>query len=165
MTELPAYLTGLVVTALIALLTAGFHRHERAQVVRVAFAIIAVWAIGTVYVYGTGNYTPWKFSIMLDIAAAAVIMVRPASRAQALIGMLYFLQIAGHVAYGGRITFGYDASPVYYYDALTIVAWAQLFALGAWCGGIWLGTLVHGRWHRRHEVHRRARAANLAREK
>ncbi len=127
----------------------------RLQLWRVAFVLAANWYAGALFVRLSGDYTPWLFSLALDVLAAVAIMYRPAGRVQGIIGLTYFFQIAGHIAYGGRHLAGLPADPVYYYDAITLVAWVQLLAVGAWSAGIWGKALVHSLWHRSHALDRR----------
>jgi hypothetical protein len=142
MTELLAYMAGLFTMLLAVALTAWLHRGQRPQMLRTAGAILLNWLVGFVYVQNTGNFTPWHFSIFVDAAAALAVMYHPAGRVQGFIGLFYFFQIAGHTAFGIRRLLGLPADPVFYYDAITWVAWAQLAAMGVWCGGIWIGSAV-----------------------
>ena len=71
-----------------------------------------------------------------------------------LSGLFYFFQIAAHIALGIRSLLGIPTDAIFYYDAITYVAWAQLLALGAWSGGIWI--LVHRPGHSGDALHRRA---------
>lgn len=137
MTELPAYLTGLVSMLVLVGLTAFRHKMQREQVLRSAAAILFNWIAGSLYVSFTEDYTPWHFSIFIDAICAFIVMWQPAGRVQGFIGLFYFLQIAGHTAFGLRYLTGYPNDPIFYYDAITYVAWAQLLAMGAWCVGIW----------------------------
>jgi hypothetical protein len=164
MTELPAYMGGLFAMLLVAVLTTWWHPEQRKQMLRTAAAILLNWLAGTVYVQNTGNYTPWHFSIFIDAAAALAVMYHPAGRAQGFIGLFYFFQIAGHTAFGIRRLLGLPADPVFYYDAITWVAWAQLAAMGVWCGGIWIGSGVR-RLRGRGDASDRRQTATAPREK
>lgn len=123
---------------------------------RTMAAIVLNWLAGIIYVHNTGNATPWHYNIFIDAAAAAAIMYHPASRVQGYIGLFYGFQIAGHVTFGARQLLGIPTDEVFYYDAITYVAWAQLAALGVWSGAIWVADLVYRLWNYRHADHRRA---------
>jgi hypothetical protein len=163
MTDLPAYATGLFVMLALACLTANHFEQERWAVVRSAGAILANWIAGAVYVATTDNHTPWHFSIFIDALAALAVMYHPAGRVQGAIGLFYFLQIAGHIAFGFRRVLGMEADAIFYYDAITYVAWAQLAAMGVWCGGIWGRSLVHRVRNRRDASNRHASARHIRR--
>lgn len=157
MTELPAYLAGLVAISAVAFVTGWRFREWRNQLWRVSTAVFLNWALGTVYVAFTGDYTPWMFWIALDFVTAVAVMWHPAGRMQVYIGLFYALQIAGHIAFGGRRLVGLSADPIWYYDAVTYVAWAQLGAIGVWAGGIWVGAMLHRDRNSRPALHRGAR--------
>ena len=157
MTDLPAYLAGLLATLAAALFTGWRFPTWRGQLWRVAIAIFLNWAAGVAYVQATGDYTPWMFWIAADAITAMAVMWHPAGRMQVYIGLFFALQIAGHIAFGGRQLVGLPADPIFYYDAVTYVAWAQLAAIGVWTGGIWVGSVVPRHRNRRAPVDRRAR--------
>lgn len=161
MTEMPIYLAGLLVAVAALLITGCKMPGCRAQLWRVAAAVGLNWLAGLTYVEISGDFTPWKFSIVADIAAAAAVMWHPAGRAQCYIGIFYFLQIAGHIGFGARSILGYDPDPVYYYDAITWVAWGQLAAIGAWTGGLWIGHIVHSHRDSRDAVDSLARHGRI----
>jgi len=160
MTSLAAYASGLLCIVLLAGVTGWRHSDARWQLWRVAFVLAVNWFAGFVFVTTTGNYTPWAYSLAIDAAAALAIMYRPAGKVQGLFGLTYFFQIAGHVAYGGRGLFGLPADPLYYYDAITAVAWLQLLAVGAWSAGIWGRSAVHSLGHLGHALVSRKGARN-----
>lgn len=147
MTELPAYLVGLIMACLACLMTAHFHRASSGPLVRTACMIALNWVAGTLYVAGSGDYTPWAFSILIDVSCAAAIMAHPAGRMQAYIGLFYCLQIAFHCGFGLHETTGMPANGMAYYDAITWIAWGQLAAMGAWCVGILVGDHRRGNRH------------------
>jgi hypothetical protein len=156
MTDLPAYAGGLLTMLVVVGFTAHRFTNERWQLARVALAIFLNWLAGASYVIATENYTPWHFSIFIDALAAFAVMWQPAGRVQGFIGLFYLLQIAGHTAFGVRRLFGLGADPLYYYDAITFVAWAQLLAMGVWSGGLWGRSLFRRLRDRRDEAGRRA---------
>jgi hypothetical protein len=157
MTELPAYLAGLIVCALFALAVGWLEKDYRGQLWRVAGALAVNWCAGFLYVTNTGNETPWQFSIFIDSMCAAVIMLRPTGRTQVYIGLFYMLQIACHIAYGGRQLLKLPVDAVLYYDTITWIAWAQLLAVGVWGSGIWGRNRLHRFWPVRHAPYRAAR--------
>jgi len=160
MTELPIFAVGLFIMLVLAALTAMRQKEISWQIVRCAAAILVNWIAGTLYVWRTGDFTPWHFSIFIDAAAALAVMYHPAGRVQGCIGLFYLFQIAFHVAFGIRTILHMSADPIYYYDAITYIAWAQLAAMGLWCGGVWMGDFLHRLRHRHDAAARRARAGN-----
>jgi len=159
-TSVVAYASGLFCVALLAGFTGWRRKEVRWQIWRVGFVLAANWFLGFVFVTQTGNYTPWIFSLLIDALAAFAIMYRPAGKIQGLIGLTYFFQIAGHIAYGGRGLIGLETDPLYYYDALTFVAWVQLLAVGAWGAGIWGKCALHSLGYLGHALDRRKGARN-----
>jgi len=165
MTSLAAYMTGLGCVVLFCLYTGWKHEEAREQLWRVAAAILINWCAGMLYIGNTGNQAPWEFNLFIDSAAAFAVMWRPAGRVQGYIGLFYFFQIAAHVAYGIRDWAKMPNDPVFYYEAITLVAWAQLVALGAWAGGIWGKRFLHRLGHRGNAHDRRKGTAHPARAK
>lgn len=143
MTDLPAFSAGMLFTVLLVLSTCWRYGEQREQMLRTMTVIILNWFAGIVYVSNTENPTPWHYNIFIDAAAAIAVMYHPAGRVQGYIGLFYFFQISAHVAFGARRLLGIPTDEIFYYDAITYVAWAQLAALGVWCGGVWLADLVH----------------------
>lgn len=156
MTEIHAFMVGLFVMLAVVAPTAAAHRDQREQMLRTAVAILCNWIAGVAYVSITDNHSAWHFNIFIDAAAAFAVMFHPAGKVQGFIGLFYLIQIAGHVAFGIRRLTGMSADPIYYYDAITYVAWLQLAAMGAWCGGVWIGNLLHHLRHRGDAPDRRA---------
>ncbi len=99
--------------------------------------VIANWLLGSSFVILTGVADPWWFSLMLDVAAGAAVLTRPAGRWQAALGTAYCAQICMHLGYAW-CWWRSCADILRYYDQLTAVAWGQLGLLGGWCGYIWL---------------------------
>lgn len=131
------YMSGLFTISLLCLVTAWRKAAQREQILRATAVIVSNWCAGLAYVQNSGNLTPWQFNIFIDSASAAVILWHPAGRAQAYIGLFYMLQIAFHAAYGIREVLGQQVDQLFYYDAITWIAWGQLLAMGTWCSGIW----------------------------
>lgn len=145
------YATGLAAATFIAALTV--RKFPNGQLVRCAAALAVNWLFGVAFGLLTGITDGWWFNILIDSAAAFVILWRPAGKWQAALGVTYCAQIAMHIGYG-FLSLRQANDPMPYYDWLTWVAWAQLLILGGWCGGIWL----------RHSRRRGARLANADRE-
>jgi hypothetical protein len=156
-TSLVAYMAGLFSVLALVGLTAYRNQARREPLLRTGAAIAACWLAGLIYVSNTDDYTPWHFNIFIDALAALAVMFRPAGRTQGGIGLLYFAQIAWHTAFGIQIFSGNSPDPSFYYDAITWLAWAQLAVLGAWCGGIEYGSLVHSLRNSRHAPSSRPR--------
>jgi len=134
---MPSFLAGLIAIAFLSACTAWRDVRSREQLSRAIVVIVLNWCAGMAYVQNSGNLTPWQFNIFIDSASAAVILWHPAGRAQAYIGLFYMLQIAFHAAYGIREVLDQRVDQLFYYDAITWIAWGQLLAMGTWCSGIW----------------------------
>jgi hypothetical protein len=154
---LPFYLyaSGLMAAAAIALATAI--RHDNAQLARSVLAVTANWLAGVGFNLATGITDGWWFNIAIDAAAAAVIMYRPASRPQSILGVTYCVQIAMHCGYGLLNLLHQPVDPMPYYNWLTGIAWVQLLILGGWSGGLWFDL----RWARGNPDIARAGVQNM----
>lgn len=150
------YALGLMVVVACSIFT-GVQRDQE-QIFRSALAVLGNWVLGTVFALATGITDAWAWSMAIDTAAAAIILLRPAGRWQAGVGATYCAQIAMHLGYGWCWWRG-CADAWAYYDWLTTVAWGQLALLGGWCGSIWLRPA--GGWRARPAVARRARLDRL----
>ena len=149
------YMSGLFAISLLCLVTAWRKATQREQILRTVLVIFLNWCAGLAYIQNSGDMTPWQFNIFIDSAAAAIILWHPAGRVQAYVGLFYMIQIAFHTAYGIREVFGQSVDQIFYYDAITFIAWGQLLALGAWCGGIWGKDAVRGLRDHGHALDRR----------
>ena len=132
MTELPAYAMGLLLTAVLCVL--AWWKVRDGALLRSFAAVAVIWAAGAAYVSETRIYDPWPLSMALDIMAAMIILRHPAGLFQALLGVLFMLQIAMHIGYAAAK--GNGSADIYlYYDALTYAGWVQLMVLSGWASG------------------------------
>lgn len=154
MLDMPSYALGLAMTVAFAAVTCLHIPATVKQLCRVAGVLLANWLAGMAFFALSNDYSAWYFNIFIDAAAAFVVLWKPVGKAQQYIGLFYFIQLAGHIAYGSRILLGYPANAAYYYDAITIVAWLQLLAVWGWAGGLWLQALLHHLRHRGHALDR-----------
>ena len=145
MTDLSAYAAGLLLTALLCVY-ASCKRHDGA-LIRSLIAVAGIWVAGASYVAETRIYDPWQLSIALDAMAAAIILRYPAGLFQALLGVLFMLQIAMHVGYGAA-KFQGGADEYAYYDSLTYAAWLQLLVLSGWACGRLGQARIRAAWRR-----------------
>jgi hypothetical protein len=76
------------------------------------------------------DYAPWLWLIAIDAITAFVVLSHPASKAQAVIGSIYVLQIITHVAFGAAGTVEHVRL---YLDLLAFGGVCQLLTLA--CGG------------------------------
>ncbi len=130
------YLAPLIVVVLLSLLGTR-------PMIRTAFAILANWIAGTVFVYATHIPDAWWFSFAIDAMAARLILHQPAGSYQAMIGATYMAQLLLHVVYAfSSHTLGQE---IYWYD-LTFLAYVQLLLMGGWI----CGKLRRFIWERRH---------------
>ena len=81
--------------------------------------------------------------LVVDALAAAVVLIRPAGKAQALVGATLACQMG---LYAGRLLNGENADINHLWWGLSVLAFAQLFLVGGW----W----VHERVNRRRHFHR-----------
>jgi hypothetical protein len=140
LTSLPSFATGIsIVMTFVALILWQNWSPACKPVLRTALAILSNWLTGVLYVQLTGDYVPWHFNIVIDGLAAFIVMYHPAGKPQGYIGLFYITQIACHIAFGIRNLgiIGEPGESTVYYDTITWIAWAQLIAIGVWCGGIW----------------------------
>lgn len=147
---------GIMVASGASFFTAAARDQE--QLARSAGAVLLNWLVGSAFAWATGITDAWWWSIVIDIAAATVILLHPAGRCQAAIGATYVAQIGMHFGYGWCWWRG-CADAWAYYDWLTTVAWVQLGLLGGWCGSIWLRPA--GGWRARLAMAWRSRADHL----
>lgn len=145
------YAVGLMVIVAISSVTAAARDQE--QLARSAGAVLVNWLAGSAFAGATGITDAWGWSLILDVGAAAIILLHPAGRWQAALGATYCAQIAMHIGYGWCWWTG-CADILRYYDWLTTVAWGQLGLLGGWCGSVWLRPA--GGWRPRIALARRA---------
>lgn len=157
MTELPTFAFGLLVAVFLAL-AAGTSLMQR-----VALVLLANWLVLTAYVDATNNYTPWAMCFVVDALSAWAVMRRPASCPQATIGMLYLGQMSWHLVFGVREAINLPADAIFYYDAVTYIAWGQVAVLGVWTGGA-MADRILSRWPMGYEVARRLGLVHHSRE-
>lgn len=67
--------------------------------------------------------------MLVDTIAAAVVLIRPAGKAQALVGVTYLVQIG---FYAGRLLNGENADINNLWLGLTVMAMLQLVLVGGW---------------------------------
>lgn len=99
---------------------------------RVALVLVLNWAANTGFCLATGVYDPWYFYFIIDAMSAAVILIPPAGRVQAVIGYTFIGEILLHVVYGLAARPGAEHL---YWAVLTEIGFVQLALLGAWAGG------------------------------
>jgi hypothetical protein len=101
---------------------------------RTAAAMTANWIGVLLAVWLSGSFTPWGLFFALDVATAFVVLRQPASKPQAIIGMIYVSQLTFHVAYA---LVGSAAASLLYLDLLALGGWLQICTLfwGAIHGG------------------------------
>lgn len=103
--------------------------------VLIASMILVDWLVWPSENYALGM-------IVVDVIAAAIILWRPAGKAQAIIGLTFLLQIGVHA---GRLANGEQADFLLYWWGLSLLAFLQLFVMGGW----W----IHERLSRGGDVH------------
>lgn len=143
MASLVSYVMGLLVVSSLLLWAGNAKKSVRGQVWRVVLVIMLNWCCGVTYITATGDQAPWEFNILIDTLSAFAILSNPVSRPQAYIGICYLAQICAHTAYGIREFFKFPNDVVFYYDALTLVAWTQLAVMGMWACGIGGSIVLH----------------------
>ncbi len=127
---------------------------DHAPLTRTTWAVLANWVVNTAFVMASGVYDPFWLFLAVDVATAAIILVRPAGFIQALLGTTYLVQVAMHCGYGWALVSnidrgeGYNDMRLLYWQALTATAWGQLAVLlfwGAWHGrkGRYIRDILH----------------------
>lgn len=114
-----------------------------APMLRTAFVIVANWIAGTGFVYATGIYDAWWFSLLLVTVSAAVILHQPAAKTQAMIGATFMGQILLHVVYAFS---NHNVGAYPYWQMLTAMAFVQLLLLGGWT----IASGIRHIWRRSH---------------
>lgn len=122
-------IAGVYVLMLFAL-TASIARNVRhGPMLRTALTFVGVYLFQLAYSYTIGAPGQEMAFIVADAVAAAIILLRPSGRAQALIGLTYLLQMAMHAA---KALLGTASDPVVYWWFVTAAAFLQLLLLGGW---------------------------------
>lgn len=117
-----AYMAFLALGALVAL--RGSFAMKRAM-----FTVAANYAAAFCYTWVSKDPTPWPLFMALDFVSAAIILIKPAGRAQALVGLIYLMQISIHTGYAIALP---NADGVVYWWLLTALAFLQLAVIGGW---------------------------------
>lgn len=104
------------------------------QLRRTAVALICAWLAAVVIAVTTGRYDMWLAFIVIDAVAAWVVLAHPSSRPQAIIGLIFVIQISTHLAYA---LVGSAVAQSMYLDMLAAGGWLQIATL-AW-GAIYGG--------------------------
>lgn len=109
----------------------------RRAMFRTSAALFLNWLAQVVYYLVTKQSAPWAYFLLIDTLTAIVVLVRPAGKMQAIIGLTLVAQIAWHAAYGLFVLLhGYSwAAHFRYWEVLWWVAAGQLFLMGGWAGG------------------------------
>ena len=106
---------------------------------RTALALSANWVCVLVAQQATGTLAPWPLFILADAVAAAGVLTHPASKPQAVIGVIYILQITFHIAYA---LVGAGPATALYLNMLSVGGWLQIATLAT-------GAIHHGSRKRR----------------
>ena len=133
-----------VTVALIVLATAALWLCGDKRLARVGAALLANWIVCTGWVLLTGNYYAWGWFMFVDTLSAfyVLVLLRPCTHVQAIIGGFYVAQVAFHGTFGVGVANG-DT----YLTALDLLGRAQLAALIIG-GGYGLVARLHRRSHR-----------------
>lgn len=132
----------LVVVAMVA--TTGIF-----NMLRTALALLAAWAVKSAAVYASGIFDLWLFFMIVDAAAAWVVLYHPAGRIQSIIGGLILAKFMVHGIYGLSKFFNPESVDGFaYIHLLDIVGFLELGLLGGWAGGRGISAL-HSRYRRR----------------
>lgn len=110
---------------------------ERGPMLRTILAIAISNALANAYTLVTRDTDPFWWFMAVDFAAAAIVLLQPAGRAQAIIGWTFIGKLAMHTGYGLTLLYG-DPDAVRYWWALTLVGFLQLIFVGSW--------YAHSRW-------------------
>lgn len=106
---------------------------------RTALALIGNWVSILAAQQVTGTLDPWLLFMAADAGAALIVLTHPASRPQAVIGVIYILQITFHIAYA---LVGSGPATGLYLTMLSVGGWLQIATLA-------IGAIDHGSRKRR----------------
>jgi hypothetical protein len=106
---------------------------------RTALALAGNWVCVLAAQWVTGDLAPWPLFILADAGAALIVLSHPASKPQAVIGVIYILQITFHIAYALA---GAGAATALYLHMLSGGGWLQIATLA-------IGAIHHGSRKRR----------------
>ena len=112
--------------------------------IRAGTVLVVNWLLCAAIVLLTDNDHPWLWFAVLDTMAVIVVTIRPAAKAQAMIGGVFVAQIICHAIYGINVLRGTDSDPQRYLDMLDSLAALNLVLFGGWVGGAWRGLAVLG---------------------
>lgn len=125
-----AYVYMALLAALTTLIVVG---RQSSSMTRTILAIAGNYVISFAYTWTTKDPDPWPLFMALDFATALVILIRPAGRAQAIIGLTYIMQIAIHTSYALA---GSGADGRIYWWLITAFAFLQLILIGGWWANV-----------------------------
>lgn len=106
---------------------------------RTALALTVNWVVVLAAQWVTGNLAPWPLFILADAGTALIVLSHPASKPQAVIGVIYILQITFHIAYA---LVGAGLATALYLHMLSGGGWLQIATLA-------IGAIDHGSGKRR----------------
>jgi len=98
------------------------------QQLRVWLVMMGAWVAGMLAVTATGDYTPVLPYICIDIAAAFLVLLKPAGIAQKLIGCTFAMMISWHVGF----SLAAHGDALFYTQFQSILGWVQWAILMLW---------------------------------
>lgn len=94
--------------------------------------LLGNWAACALMYYTAGDVTNWVALASIDYVSAVVLALIAVRGWQLAVVALYAGMLVLHVAYSLHDIFRVGITPLQYFDALTVLAWLQLVAVGGW---------------------------------
>jgi hypothetical protein len=127
--------------AALALVGAFAVWRDHEPMTRTALALVLNWLLIGLFVMVSDTDDPWLWMMAMDFGTALLILKRPVSFVQGLLGVSYLLQITIHTGYALALLLRHPVGDAYwavktlYLDTLGWIAWGQVAALFCWAGG------------------------------
>lgn len=127
------------------LAVAAAHHHRCPLLMRSAWVLAANFIACNLAAVATGRFAPVEWLLLIDVASAILMLWHPAGRTQAILGMVYIVQLGLH---GVHWAAGETGSAVFYLTMLNVGGGLQIaFLLSgavngdgrrqvAWTGGV-----------------------------
>lgn len=115
----------------VAIILAALCVRDRAAMAT-AGVLLGNWAACALISYAADSVTNWVALASIDYVSAVLLALFAVRGRQFVIVALYAGMLVLHVAYSLHDIFRVGITPLQYFDALTVLAWLQLVAVGGW---------------------------------
>ncbi len=147
----------LVVSLVLALL------QRNKAMLRTAGALIGCLVVNRIHYLLTNDSTPYMWYMVIDAITAAIVLLRPAGKVQAVIGTTFLVELAMHLSYWINLRLnGYNlGAATTYWWMLLIIALLQAALIGGWTVGGLARLIPSSIFHRGRGVPETAHPRNL----